>query len=444
MARIRKKLSVNKQNIIDAFAEMAKFKGIDRDLLQGILEDTLSLLVRKKYGNEANFEIIVNMEKGDIEIYLMKNVVEEVEDPVLEISLKEARMTTDEAINLGDEFVMEISLESIGESFGRRLINLATQSLTQRIKEIEKNNIYNEYASKIGDIVIGEIYQVRRNDLLIMQNKVEMHLPREEQIPSEAMRYKKNQNIKSVIKAVKKNGPAGLPEIILSRANETFLERLFEIEIPEIYDGLIQIRAIARDPGKRSKVAVQSFDERVDPVGACVGMKGVRIHSIVRELNNENIDLIEYSDEPKVFIQRALLPAQVKDIQITQDTKTANIIVSEEQVPLAIGTNGQNIRLASLLTGYSITLIKEGIEDIEIAEFNEEIGDGIVKQLVGFGINTAREFLETEPEKLLEIEGIDAEFIKEIRTIILSEFEEEEDEEYLKKLEGNNESEEQE
>lgn len=435
MARIRKKLSVNKQNIIDAFAEMAKFKGIDRDLLQGILEDTLSLLVRKKYGNEANFEIIVNMEKGDVEIYLMKVVVEEIEDPVTEITLEEARISSDEEINLGDEFVLEISLESIGESFGRRLINLATQSLTQRIKEIEKNNIYNEYASKIGEIVIGEIYQVRRNDLLIMQNKIEMHLPREEQIPSESMRYKKNQNIKSVIKAVKKNGPAGLPEIILSRANEKFLERLFEIEIPEIYDGLIQIRAIARDPGRRSKVAVQSFDERVDPVGACVGMKGVRIHSIVRELNNENIDLIEFSDEPKTFIQRALLPAQVKDIQISIETKTANVIVAEEQVPLAIGTNGQNIRLASMLTGFSLTLIKEGIEDIEITEFNEEIGQEIVNKLVENKINTAREFLESTPETLLAIEGINVDFIKEIRNILLTEFDEPEDENYLKLLE---------
>lgn len=435
MARIRKKLSVNKQNIIDAFVEMAKFKGIDRDLLQGILEDTLSLLVRKKYGNEANFEIIVNMEKGDVEIYLMKVVVEEIEDPVTEITLEEARLSSDEEINLGDEFVLEISLESIGESFGRRLINLATQSLTQRIKEIEKNNIYNEYASKIGEIVIGEIYQVRRNDLLIMQNKIEMHLPREEQIPSESMRYKKNQNIKSVIKAVKKNGPAGLPEIILSRANEKFLERLFEIEIPEIYDGLIQIRAIARDPGRRSKVAVQSFDERVDPVGACVGMKGVRIHSIVRELNNENIDLIEFSDEPKTFIQRALLPAQVKDIQISIETKTANVIVAEDQVPLAIGTNGQNIRLASMLTGFSLTLIKEGIEDIEITEFNEEIGQEIVNKLVENKINTAREFLESTPETLLAIEGINVDFIKEIRNILLTEFDEPEDENYLKLLE---------
>jgi N utilization substance protein A len=198
---------------------------------------------------------------------------------------------------------------------------------------------------------------------------------------------------------------------------------------------LIQIRAIARDPGKRSKVAVQSFDERVDPVGACVGMKGVRIHSIVRELNNENIDLIEYSDDPKVFIQRALLPAQIKDLQLSLETKTANIIVAEEQVPLAIGTNGQNIRLASILTGYSLTLIKEGVEDIEIAEFNEEIGEEIVNKLIAIGINTAREFLETEPSALLAIDGIDVDFIKEVRNIVLTEFEEEEDENYSQKLE---------
>ena len=438
MARTRKKESVNKQNIIDAFAEMAKFKGIDRDLLQGILEDTLSLLIHKKYGAEANFEIIVNMEKGDIEIYLMKTVVEVVEDPVTEISLEEVKTTSDEDLEIGEDFVKEISLESIGESFGRRLINLATQSLTQRIKEIEKNNIYNEFASKIGDIVIGEIYQIRRNDVLIMQNKVEMHLPREEQIPSESMRYKKNQNIKSVIKDVKKNGPAGLPEIILSRANETFLERLFEIEIPEIYDGLIRICAIARDPGRRSKVAVQSFDERVDPVGACVGMKGVRIHSIVRELNNENIDLIEFSDDPKLYIQRAMLPAHVKEIQISPETKSANIVVAEDQVPLAIGTNGQNIRLASQLTGYALTLIKEGLDDIEIGEFEEEIGSGVVQKLLNNGINTAREFLEADPEALLQIDGVDVEFIKEVRSILLAEFEEEEDPFYMQKLEGEN------
>jgi N utilization substance protein A len=436
MSRLRKKSSVDKQSIIEAFAEMAKYKGIDRDLLQGILEDTLSLLVRKKYGNEAVFDIVVNMEKGDLEIYLMKTVVEEVENPITEISLEEANTTGDEEYSIGDDFVIEISLESIGESFGRRLINLATQSLTQKIKEIEKNNIYNEYVEKIGEIIIGEIYQVRRNDLLIMHNKIEMHLPREEQIPTESMRYKKNQNIKAVIKAVKKNGPAGLPEIILSRANEQFLERLFEIEIPEIYDGLIQIKAVARDPGRRSKVAVQSFDDRVDPVGACVGMKGVRIHSIVRELNNENIDLIEYSDEPEVFIQRSLLPAQIKEIQISYETKSANVIVSEEQVPLAIGSNGQNIRLASMLTGFSLTLIKEGIEDIEISEFNEEIGNEIINKLIDNDIKTAREFLDAEPSKLLNIDGLNKEFIKEIRQILLSEFDEQEDDLYIENLEN--------
>lgn len=436
MARLRRKPEINKQNIVEAFAEMAKFKGIDRDILQGILEDTLSLLVRKKYGQDANFDIIVNMEKGDIEIYLMKTIVEEVENPSTEISLEEARKLSDEPLEIGDEFVIEISLESIGESFGRRLINLATQSLTQRIKEIEKNNIYNEYINKVGEIIVGEIYQIRRNDLLIMHNKVEMHMPREEQIPTETMKYKKNQNIKAVIKSVKKHGPAGLPEIILSRANEKFLERLFEIEIPEIYDGLIQIKAIARDPGKRSKVAVQSFDDRVDPVGACVGMKGVRIHSIVRELNNENIDLIEYSDDPVVFIKRALLPAQVKEIQLFEETRSANVIVTEDQVPLAIGTNGQNIRLASMLTGYDLTLIKEATEDIDINEFSQELGQEILQKLLEKDIKTAREFLEADPELLLSIEGIDVNFVKEMRRIMLTEFEEEENPEYLEKLEN--------
>jgi N utilization substance protein A len=436
MSRLRKKPEINKQSIIEAFAEMAKYKGIDRDLLQGILEDTLSLLIRKKYGNEANFEIIVNMEKGDIEIYLMKTIVEEVEDSTIEISLNEAKKISEEEYELGDDFVIEISLQSIGENFGRRLVNLATQSLTQRIKEVEKNNIYNEYFAKIGEVLIGEIYQIRRNDLLIMHNKIEMHMPREHQIPTESMRYKKNQNIKSVIHEVRKNGPAGLPEIILSRANNKFLERLFEIEIPEIYDGLIQIRAIARDPGRRSKVAVQSFDDRVDPVGACVGMKGVRIHSIVRELNNENIDLIEYSDNIATFIIRALQPAQVKEIQLFPDTLSANIYVTDDQVPLAIGTNGQNIRLASLLTGYNLTLIKEAVDDIEITEFDQEIGVELIEKLVALGVKTAREFLNTEPEVLLEIEGISASFINDIRRIILAEFEEDEDPHYQDKLEN--------
>ncbi len=436
MAKLRKKQPINKQEIIEAFTEMAKVKGIDKDLLQGIIEDTFSLLIKKKYGNQANFEIIVNMERGDVEIYLTKTVVEEVLDPETEISLEEANQSPDEQYEVGDDYAIAITLDSISESFGRRLITLATQSLTQRIKEIEKNNIFNEYAAKVGEVVIGEIYQIRKNDLLIMHNKIEMHMPREEQIPSESTRYRKNQAIKAVIKAVRKNGPSGLPEIVLSRSNEKFLERLFEIEIPEIYDGLIQIKAIARDPGRRSKVAVQSSDERVDPVGACVGMKGVRIHSIVRELSNENIDLIEYSEDPVIFIQRAMQPARVKEIQVFPAARSANIIVSEDQVPLAIGINGQNIRLASQLTGYSLTLIKEGVEDIDITEFKEEFGESLINKLLENNVKSAREFLDTDSGKLLEIEGLNKENIKELRSIILSEFDEEEDPEYIENLES--------
>ena len=436
MAKLRKKQPINKQEIIEAFTEMAKVKGIDKDLLQGIIEDTFSLLIKKKYGNQANFEIIVNMERGDVEIYLTKTVVEEVLDPETEISLEEANQSPDEQYEVGDDYAIAITLDSISESFGRRLITLATQSLTQRIKEIEKNNISNEYAAKVGEVVIGEIYQIRKNDLLIMHNKIEMHMPREEQIPSESTRYRKNQAIKAVIKAVRKNGPSGLPEIVLSRSNEKFLERLFEIEIPEIYDGLIQIKAIARDPGRRSKVAVQSSDERVDPVGACVGMKGVRIHSIVRELSNENIDLIEYSEDPVIFIQRAMQPARVKEIQVFPAARSANIIVAEDQVPLAIGINGQNIRLASQLTGYSLTLIKEGVEDIDITEFKEEFGESLINKLLENNVKSAREFLDTDSGKLLEIEGLNKENIKELRSIILSEFDEEEDPEYIENLES--------
>ncbi|MCE5304419.1 MAG: transcription termination factor NusA [Chloroherpetonaceae bacterium] len=436
MAKLRKKQPINKQEIIEAFTEMAKVKGIDKDLLQGIIEDTFSLLIKKKYGNQANFEIIVNMERGDVAIYLTKTVVEEVLDPETEISLEEANQSPDEQYEVGDDYAIAITLDSISESFGRRLITLATQSLTQRIKEIEKNNIFNEYAAKVGEVVIGEIYQIRKNDLLIMHNKIEMHMPREEQIPSESTRYRKNQAIKAVIKAVRKNGPSGLPEIVLSRANEKFLERLFEIEIPEIYDGLIQIKAIARDPGRRSKVAVQSSDERVDPVGACVGMKGVRIHSIVRELSNENIDLIEYSEDPVIFIQRAMQPARVKEIQVFPAARSANIIVAEDQVPLAIGINGQNIRLASQLTGYSLTLIKEGVEDIDITEFKEEFGESLINKLLENNVKSAREFLDTDSGKLLEIEGLNKENIKELRSIILSEFDEEEDPEYIENLES--------
>ncbi|TAL70043.1 MAG: transcription termination factor NusA [Bacteroidetes bacterium] len=434
MGQRKAKFKVDKKLIIDAFAEMAKEKNIDRDLLQGIVEETLSMLVKKKYSPEANFEIIVNMDKGDIEIYLMRTIVEEVENPSLEVSLEEANERGEEKYEVGEEFIEEITLDNINMSFGRRLISLASQNLNQKIREVEKDNIYNEYNTKVGEIIIGELYQIRRNSILVLHNKVEAILPREEQIPNEPYRFKKNQTIKAIVKEVRRSGISGLPEIILSRSSDDFLARLFEIEIPEIYDGIIQIKSIARDPGERSKVAVVSFDDRVDPVGACVGMKGIRIHSIVRELNNENIDLIEYSDNDAEFIAKALLPAKVKEVNVQPEIRNATVVVPDDQVSLAIGKNGQNVRLASKLTGYSITLINETGEDIDLSEFEEEIGSELYQRLIDNGIETARGFLETEPEELLKIKGMTKKVLLEIRSILLGEFDEPETDEMIEKI----------
>lgn len=431
MARRKPKHKIDKKAIIEAFSEMAKHKSIDRDLLQGILEETISMIVKKKYGQEAKFEIIVNMEKGDIEIYLYKEVVEEVEDEVTQITLEEALKYNDEELEVGDDFVEEITLDNIADSFGRRLVTLASQTLNMRIRDIERDNIYQQYINKEGEIIVGEVYQVRRHDILVMHNKVEMRLPREEQIPNEPNRFKKNQTIKAIIKEVKKTGPSGQPEIIISRASEDFLARLFEIEIPEIYDGIISIIAIARDPGERAKVVVQSFDDRVDPVGACVGMKGIRIHSIVRELNNENIDLVEFSDDPKVFISRALAFPKVLDIEINNDTKTVNVNVADDQVALAVGKNGQNVRLASKVTGYNIIISKIGDEDIEISEFKADIGEELYNQVISLEIETAKDFLGADIETLLKLDGMTKEKLIEIRGIMLIEFDENESKETI-------------
>ncbi|MFM7773358.1 MAG: transcription termination factor NusA, partial [Candidatus Kapaibacterium sp.] len=394
MAKRKAAPKFDKKVIIEAFAEMARQKGIDRDLLQGLLEETLGMMVKKKYGNDANFDIIVNMEKGDIEIYLTREIVKFVLNEAREVSLAEVTAKSADPFEIGDEYIEEISLENIGVEFGRRIITLAQQALAQRIRDVEKDNIFNEYEQKVGEVIVGEVYQIRRNDLLVMHDKHEMRMPREEQIPTE--RYKKNSAIKSIIKEVRRSGTSGMPDIILSRADDQFLARLFEIEIPEIFDGIIEIKAIARDPGERSKVAVVSFDERVDPVGACVGMKGIRIHSIVRELGNENIDVIEWSDDPVTFIKRALSPAKVRDLALDNESRTATVVVPDDQVSLAIGRNGQNVRLASRITGYTLTLIKEGGEDIELIEFREEIGRELYDNIIEAHIDTAREFLAAE------------------------------------------------
>lgn len=424
MARLTKP-KFDKKVIVEAFAEMARDRNIDRDLLQGIIEETMSLLVRKKYGQDANFDIVVNMDKGDIEIYLIRTVVEAVTDPTMEIALSEANKKGNE-YKLGDDHLQEITLENIADNFGRRLITMAGQTLNQRIRDVEKDNLFNEYSEKVGEIIIGEIHQVRRSDVFVMHNNTEMRLPREEQIPRE--RYRKNDSIRAILKEVKRQGgPSNSPEIILSRSANEFLARLFEIEIPEIYDGVIEIKSIAREPGERAKVAVFSNDDRVDPVGACVGMKGIRIHSIVRELSNENIDVINYSDDSAQFITRSLAPAKVKEIQISPETKSATVLVADDQVSLAIGKNGQNVRLASKLTGYQISLIKEGGEDIELIEFRGELGKELYTLLIEAEIDTAREFLEADPEILLAIPGMTPSMLIELRMIMLNEFEEEED-----------------
>ncbi len=431
MAKRKAKHIIDKKAIVEAFVEMAKSKNIDKDLLQGILEETLSMLVKRKFGNNANFEIIVNMDKGDIEIYLIKEVAEEVADQIIQISLEEANKYSDEPLEVGDEFIEEITLDNIADNFGRRLVTFASVIMNSKIREVERDNLFNEYVEKVGDIVTGEIYQIQPRQIIVVQNKVEMKLPREEQIPN--VSYRKNNTIRAIIKEVRRNN-ASIPEIILSRASTNFLAKLLELEVPEIYDGIIAIRSIAREAGERSKVAVESADDRVDPIGACVGMKGVRIQAVVNELNGEIIDLIHYSPDIERFIANALLPAKVKEISISEDTKTATVIVPEDQVSLAIGKGGQNVRLASQLTGYLIKLLKEGGEDIEIQEFETEMGSELIELLKERGIITARDFLDTAPEDLLKIEGLDYISILGFRKIMLIEFDEREDANYVNSL----------
>ena len=415
--------------IVESFAQMVRDKGIDRDILAGVVEDVFAMMVRKKYGQDAKFDVIVNMDKGDIEIFLEREVVETVENPTTQIDRETAREQSGEDLEVGEDYVEVIPLAT----FGRRLVVSAKQNLNQRIKEIERELIYNEYSNAIGEIIVGEIYQIRRNEILINHNRNELVIPKPEQIQKE--RYKKGDTIRAVVKEVRKN--SGNPVVIVSRADPKFLEKMFELEIPEIYDGIIEIKRIAREPGERAKVAVESHDDRIDAVGACVGMKGVRIHTIVRELNNENIDVINYIETPEIFIQRALAPAKLKSVEVNNESKTANVVVAADQVSLAIGRNGQNIRLASKLTGYEINLIKEGGEDeydIELIDFREELGEEMYMKLINAGMDTAKDVLNAKLDDLLAVEGLDEEKIRAMREMMAkdlaeAEVDEEEEEE---------------
>lgn len=412
--------------IVESFSQMVREKSLDKDVLAGIIEEIFGLMVKKKYGPDANFDVVANMDKGDIEIFLERIIVDEVEDPNLEISIAEVNERgNEEELEVGDDFVELLELSS----FGRRLINLARQSLNQRIREIEKEIVYNEYSEMLGEIIVGDIYQVRRNDVLINHNKNELLLPRSEQIPRE--RYRKGDTVRAVVKEARKT-PNG-PIIITSRGDNLFLRRLFEIEIPEIYDGVIDIKGIAREPGERAKVAVESQDQRIDAVGACVGMKGVRIHAIVRELNNENIDVINYSEDPVVYIQRALAPAKLKEIDIDEDARKCTVVADSDQVSLIVGRNGVNIRLAIKLTGYEIEVIREEKpfeeyeDDIELVDLREELTPETVELLINNRYDTAVEVLTAGVEDLSKIEGMEKERAEEIIEIIKNQFEEEDD-----------------
>jgi transcription termination/antitermination protein NusA len=411
--------------IIQSFAEIAKDKGIDKSLLLTILEDVFRTMIRKKYESDEAFEVILNADRGEIQILHIREVVpaDELTDPVQEISLEEAQKH-DPDLELYDEFAQEISITD----FGRRAVTMARQQLAQRIREIEKDNIFEDYTDRIGEIILGDVYQVRSNkDILVNHNGVELLLPKNEQIYKD--RYRKGDTIRAVVVEVKRHG--GNPTVIISRTSSLFLERLFENEIPEVFDGIIELKRIAREPGDRSKVAVISHDERVDPVGACVGMKGIRIHAVVRELQNENIDVINYSDDKVEFIKRALQPAKVLKVELNDDGSRASVLVPADEVSKAIGKGGVNIRLASKLVGCEIDVFREVEEedDIEISEFEVDFGAETILLLKEIGCDSARAVLDLDEDEIVRrTEGrITREQAERIIDIIAYEFEDEED-----------------
>ncbi len=391
-------------DIMEAITQIAKDKRIDKDNLRDILEDIFVSMIEKKYGTYENFDVIVNIDKGDIEIYQEKMVVEEVEDPVREITL-EAAQKIDSDAEIGEEIVEVID----PAEFGRRLIVTAKQNLHQRIRDFEREHILEEYQNRIGEIIIGDIHQIHKRGIYINQDKTEVFLPREEMIYNERLR--RGDTVRCLVKEVRNEGKG--PEIIVSRADKQFLIRLFELEVPEIYDGIVEIKQVAREAGDRSKIAVESIDRRIDAVGACVGMKGVRIQAIVRELNNEKIDIVNFSSEPEIFISRALAPAKPLKILVNEEEKMAVAIIDDEQMSLAIGRGGQNLRLASELTGYQIEPIRESeyqsegeppksvsVEDIE------ELPAKLKNKLLEADVLDVSEIEELGREGLLELPGI--------------------------------------
>ncbi len=408
-------------NLIETFAEFKELKSIDRPTMMSVLEDVFRNMLIKMYGSDDNYDIIINIDKGDFEIWRNREVVEngEVEDPNRQISLTEAKKIDDD-YEVGEEVTDEVKLQH----FGRRAILALRQNLTSRILELEKNNLYSKYRDRIGDIITGEVYQVWKKEILVLDDEGnELLLPKTEQIPTDF--FRKGDSIRAVvIKVEMKNNT---PVIVLSRSSPVFLERLFELEVPEIFDGLITIKKIVRIPGERAKVAVESYDERIDPVGACVGMKGSRIHGIVRELRNENIDVINFTNNTQLFITRALSPAKITAIKLDETNKRAEVYLMPNEVSLAIGKSGYNIKLASQLTGYEIDVFRENAnedeEDVNLDEFSDEIDAWIIDTLKGIGCDTAKSVIEIPFSELVRRTDLEEETIKEVVRILKAEFE---------------------
>jgi N utilization substance protein A len=416
---------MNKINLIDSFSEFKEFKNIDRPTMMSILEDIFRAMIIKRFGTDENFDIIINIDKGDLELWRNREIVDDefAEDSFdydenKHISLTDAHKV-DKDFDLGEEITEPVNMND----FGRRAVLALRQNLASRIMELEKDGIFKKYKERVGEIITGEVYQVWKREILILDDEGnELVLPKTEQIPSDF--YKKGDTVRAVVARVEMKNNS--PVIVLSRTSPMFLGRLFELEVPEVFDGLITIKKIVREPGERSKVAVESYDDRIDPVGACVGMKGSRIHGIVRELKNENIDVINFTNNTQLYITRALSPAKITSIKLDEDAKRAEVFLKPDQVSLAIGKGGHNIKLAGKLTGYDIDVYRDSDvdqEDVDLEEFSDEIESWIIDELKTIGCDTAKSVLELSVEELVKRTDLEEETIKDVKNILKAEFE---------------------
>jgi len=407
--------------LVESFSEFKEFKNIDRATMMSVLEDVFKNMLKKKFDGDDNFDIIINTETGDLEIYQNRLIVDdgEVENEHTQISISDARKL-EEDYEIGEEAIEPVYLKD----FGRRNILSARQTLITKILELEKDEIFNVYKDKVGEIISGEVYQIWKRELMVLDDDgTELILPKSEMIPTDF--YKKGESMKAVVQSVEMLN--GTPKIILSRTSPIFLERLFELEVPEIVDGLITIKKIVREPGERAKIAVESYDDRIDPVGACVGMKGSRIHGIVRELRNENIDVINFTTNTSLFIQRSLNPAKISNIKLNEDKMRAEVYLAADQVSLAIGKGGHNIKLAGRLTGYEIDVYRDNVtedeSDVELIEFLDEIDNWIIEELKGIGLDTAKAVIAVSNEELVKRTELEEETVIELKKILEAEFE---------------------